>query len=33
MEFRDLKKQYRCLKNEIDAAVLDGMASGSFILG
>lgn len=33
MEFRDLKKQYRCLKNEIDAAVLDVMASGSFILG
>ena len=29
MEFRDLKKQYRVLKKEIDAGVLDVMASGA----
>ena len=33
MEFRDLKKQYQVLKKEIDAGVLDAMASGAFILG
>ena len=33
MEFRDLKKQYRVLKKEIDAGVLDVMASGAYILG
>lgn len=33
MEFRDLKKQYQVLKQEIDARVLDVMASGAFILG
>ena len=33
MEFRDLKKQYQVLKKEIDAGVLDVMASGAFILG
>lgn len=33
MEFRDLKKQYQVLKEEIDAGVLDVMASGAYILG
>ena len=33
MEFRDLKKQYQVLKNEIDKGVLDVMASGAYILG
>ena len=33
MEFRDLKKQYQVLKKEIDAGVLDAMASGAYILG
>lgn len=33
MEFRDLKKQYQVLKKEIDAGVLDVMASGAYILG
>ena len=33
MEFRDLKKQYRVLKAEIDLTVENVMASGAFILG
>lgn len=33
MEFRDLKKQYRVLKQEIDEGVLAAMASGAYILG
>jgi len=33
MEFRDLKKQYQVLKDEIDAGVLNVMASGAYILG
>lgn len=33
MEFRDLKKQYQVLKNEIDAGVIEVMTSGAFILG
>ena len=33
MEFRDLKKQYQVLKNDIDQAVLDVMQSGAFIMG
>ena len=33
MEFRDLKKQYQVLKEQIDAGVLNVMASGAYILG
>ena len=33
MEFRDLKKQYQVLREEIDRAVLDAMASGAYIMG
>ena len=33
MEFRDLKKQYKYMKPEIDAAVTDVMTNGSFIGG
>ncbi len=33
MEFRDLKKQYQVLREEIDQAVLDAMASGAYIMG
>ena len=33
MEFRDLKKQYQVLKQEIDEGVLTAMASGAYILG
>lgn len=33
MEFRDLKKQYQVLKEDIDNAVLDVMQSGAFIMG
>ena len=33
MEFRDLKKQYQVLRNEMDRAVLDAMASGAYIMG
>ena len=33
MEFRDLKRQYQALKADIDAAVLDAMASGAYIMG
>ena len=33
MEFRDLKKQYQVLRDEMDRAVLDAMASGTYIMG
>ena len=33
MEFRDLKKQYQVLKEEIDEGVIEVMTSGAFILG
>ena len=33
MEFRDLKKQYQVLREEMDRAVLDTMASGAYIMG
>ena len=33
MEFRDLKKQYQVLNEEMDRAVLDAMASGAYIMG
>ena len=33
MEFRDLKHQYQVLKEDLDRAVLDTMASGAFIMG
>ena len=33
MQFRDLNKQYRLLKPEIDQAMLDAVASGAFIMG
>ena len=33
MQFRDLKKQYSILKAEMDAAVLEAMASGAYIMG
>ena len=33
MEFRDLKQQYRVLQSQMDAAVLDVMAGGAFIMG
>jgi dTDP-4-amino-4,6-dideoxygalactose transaminase len=33
MQFRDLKKQYTVLKDEIDNAILDVVASGAFING
>lgn len=33
MEFRDLKRQYQVLKEDIDNAVLDAMASGAYIMG
>ena len=33
MEFRDLKQQYRVLREDMDRAVLDTMASGAFIMG
>ena len=33
MQFRDLKKQYAVLKEQMDAAVLDVMASGAYIMG
>ena len=31
MEFRDLKRQYKYLKTEIDQAIEEVMKSGSFI--
>ena len=33
MEFRDLKKQYRVLREEMGRAVLHAMASGAYIMG
>ena len=33
MEFRDLKQQYRVLREEMDRAVLDAIASGAYIMG
>ena len=33
MEFRDLKQQYQVLREEMDQAVLDTMASGAYIMG
>ena len=33
MEFRDLKKQYQVLHEEMDRAVLGAMASGAYIMG
>ncbi|MDD3945929.1 MAG: DegT/DnrJ/EryC1/StrS family aminotransferase [Bacteroidales bacterium] len=33
MQFRDLQKQYQILKNEMDQAILDAVASGAFIMG
>ena len=33
MEFRDLKQQYRVLREEMDRAVLDTIASGAYIMG
>jgi dTDP-4-amino-4,6-dideoxygalactose transaminase len=33
MEFRDLKKQYQVLREEMDQAVLGAMASGAYIMG
>jgi len=33
MQFRDLKKQYEVLKNDIDQAMLEVAASGAFIMG
>ena len=33
MEFRDLKQQYRVLREDIDRAVLEAMASGAYIMG
>ena len=33
MEFRDLKKQYQVLREEMDRAVLGAMASGDYIMG
>jgi len=33
MEFRDLKKQYQVLREEMDRAVLDAIASGAYIMG
>lgn len=33
MEFRDLKHQYQVLREDIDRAVLEAMASGAYIMG
>ena len=33
MQFIDLNKQYQVIKNEVDAAVLEAMESGRFIMG
>ncbi len=33
MEFRDLKKQYYVLKKDIDKAILEASASGTYIMG
>lgn len=33
MEFRDLKKQYAAIKQDIDRAMTEVAASGAFIMG
>ena len=33
MEFRDLKQQYRVLREEMDRAILDTVSSGAYIMG
>ena len=33
MEFRDLKKQYQVLKEDIDRAILDTVSGGAYIMG
>lgn len=33
MEFRDLKKQYQVLKEDMDKAILNAVASGAYIMG
>ena len=33
MEFRDLKKQYQVLKEDMDRAILDAVAGGAYIMG
>ena len=33
MEFRDLKKQYQVLREDMEQAVLDAIASGAYIMG
>ena len=33
MEFRDLKKQYQVLREEMDQAILNAVASGAYIMG
>ena len=33
MEFRDLKKQYQVLREEMDHAILEAVASGAYIMG
>ena len=33
MEFRDLKRQYRVLQQDIDKAILEAFASGAYIMG
>ncbi len=33
MEFRDLKKQYQVLREDMDRAILDAVASGAYIMG
>ncbi len=33
MQFRDIKKQYQVLKSDIDKAILDVAASGTYIMG
>ena len=33
MQFRDLKTQYQVLKDEMDQAILDVVASSAYVLG
>ena len=33
MEFRDLKQQYRVLREDMDRSILDAVASGAYIMG
>jgi Predicted pyridoxal phosphate-dependent enzyme apparently involved in regulation of cell wall biogenesis len=33
MQFRDLKRQYQVLKEDMDKAILDAVASGAYIMG